>query len=257
MEYGDRIRDSLPINLPYEGIVAEAYDCWLPPSRDYEDRPFYREAIERGGGPALELGCGNGRLLVGYRAAGLDVEGVDSSHDMLAICRAHADAAGIDLTLHLADWTTLALPRRYATIYNPAGSFMLIHDADEARRALAAWMAHLAPGGQLLVGGGVPWGDFEAEWQWRIRRSATRERDGVTFMVDEAVRCDLDAQLQHVVNRHEVWDANGRLVTTLLRRMCLRWWMANQLETLFEECGAARVRRIGSDHEYVVIGYAP
>ena len=175
---------------------------------------------------------------------------------MLAICHAHADAAGVDLTLHLADWTTLSLPRRYATIYNPAGSFMLIHREDDARRALRAWIAHLAPGGQLLVGGGVPWTEFEAEWQWRIRRSATRERDGVTFMVHEAVRCDLEAQLQHVVNRHEVWDFDGRLVTALLRRMCLHWWTATQMQALLEECGAARVRKIGSDDEYVAIGYA-
>ena len=68
---------------------------------------------------------------------------------MLAICRAHADAAGIELTLHRADWTTFDLPRRYATIYNPAGSFSLIQDDDEARRALTTWMRHLAPGGRL------------------------------------------------------------------------------------------------------------
>ena len=96
---------------------------------------MYRGAIERGGGPALELGCGNGRLLVRYRIAGLDVEGVDSSADMLAICRAHADAAGLSVTLHCADWTTFDLPRRYATIYNPAGSFMLIARRRQAARA--------------------------------------------------------------------------------------------------------------------------
>ncbi len=256
MDYGSRIRDDLPVNLPYDGVVAEAYDCWLPPGRDYQDREFYREAIKRGDGPALELGCGNGRLLVGYRAEGLDVEGVDSSYDMLAICRGHADAAGVDLTLHLADWTTLALARRYATIYNPAGSFMLIHRADAARRAIDVWLSHLAPGGRLFVGGGVPWADFEAEWQWRIRRSATRERDGVTFMVHEALWCDVDAQLQHVVNRHEVWDADGRLLTTFVRRMCLRWWTGYQLESLMRDCGATRVRMIGTDDEYVAIGSA-
>ena len=133
MDLGNRIRDDLAVNRAYDGLVAEAYDCWLSPEREYEDRDFYREAIQRGGGPALELGCGNGRLLIGYREMGLDVEGVDSSHDMLAICGAHAAVAGIDITLHHADWTTLELPRRYATIYNPAGSFMLIDDVDDAR----------------------------------------------------------------------------------------------------------------------------
>jgi SAM-dependent methyltransferase len=256
MDYGSRIRDDLPVNAPYDGLVAEAYDTWLPPSRDYRDRAFYRDAIERGNGPALELGCGNGRLLVGYRAQGLDVEGVDSSYDMLAICNEHAAAAGVDVTLHLADWTGLALSRRYATIYNPAGSFSLIHHPDDARRALTAWIAHLAPGGRLYLDGGVPRGDFEAEWQWRVRRTGTRERDGVTFLVDEAVWCDVDDQLQHILNRHEVWDADGRLVTTFVRRFCLRWWTGSQLNALMRECGATRVEMVGSDDEYFAIGSA-
>jgi SAM-dependent methyltransferase len=255
MDVGDRVRDSLPVNLPYDGLVAEAYDTWLPPDREYQDRAFYRDAIEQGGGPALELGCGNGRLLVGFRAAGLDVEGVDSSYDMLAICAGHARDAGVDLTLHLADWTELGLERRYATIYNPAGSFMLIDDEDVARRALTAWLAHLAPGGRLYVGGGVPWADFDEGWGWRIRRSATRPRDGVTFMVHEAVHCDLDDQLQHVINRHEVWDAEGTLVTTFLRRHRMRWLTGGQMESLLRECGAKHVRMIGTDDEYVAIGW--
>jgi hypothetical protein len=157
------------------------------------------------------------------------------------------------VTLHLADWTRLALPRRYATIYNPAGSFMLIDDLDDARRALSTWLAHLAPGGQLYVGGGVPWTDFEQAWGWRIRRSGTRASDGVTFMVHEAVQCDLEEQLQHVINKHEVWDADGRLVTTFVRRHRMRWWTGGQLESLLRECGATHVRLIGGDDEYVAI----
>lgn len=117
MDVGDRVRDALPVNAHYDGLIAQAYDCWLPPDGDYDDRDMYREAIERGDGPALELGCGNGRLLLDYRNRGLDVDGLDSSADMLAICR--ADAAGVDVTLHHADWTSLDLPRRYATIYTP------------------------------------------------------------------------------------------------------------------------------------------
>jgi len=38
------------------------------------------------GGAALELGCGTVRLLLRFVAADLDVEGVDSSSDMLALC---------------------------------------------------------------------------------------------------------------------------------------------------------------------------
>jgi hypothetical protein len=173
---------------------------------------------------------------------------------MLEICRRHARDAGLDVTLHLADWTTLALPRRYTTIYNPAGSFTLIHDVDDTRRAVSRWLAHLAPGGRLYITCDVPRADFDEGWGWRVRRSGTRATDGVTFMVHEAVHCYRDAQLQDILNRHEVWDAEGRLVTTYVRRMRLRWWNRAQLDALLRECGATHVDLVGDDDEFVAIG---
>lgn len=175
----------------------------------------------------------------------------------LAICRAHADAAGVTVTLHHADWTTFDLPQRYATIYNPAGSFSLIDDDTRARQTLTTWMRHLAPGGNLLVTMGIPRADFDAAWEWKVRRSATRASDGVTFMVHEAMRCDVPAQLVHSLHRHDVWDADGKLVTAFMRRHRLRWWTRNQLEELLLESGAARVRFLGDDDEFVAIAEAP
>ncbi|HTD51209.1 MAG TPA: class I SAM-dependent methyltransferase, partial [Acidimicrobiia bacterium] len=214
-------------------------------------------AIERGDGPALELGCGNGRLLLRYRIAGLDVEGIDRASDMLAICRAHADAAGVAVTLHCADWIAFDLGRQFATIYNPAGSFMLIDDEHQAREALSTWMRHLARNGQLLIAMDIPRADFDAQWEWRVRRSATRPDDGVTFMVHEAVTCDVDAQIQHVLHRHEVWDAQGQLVTTFVRRHRLRWWTAAQLDAALRDSGAAHVQVVGTADEFVVVASVP
>ena len=257
MDIDDRVRDALVVNEPYDDLVAQAYDTWLPHDAAYGDATFFRSAIERGSGPALELGCGNGRLLLQYVAAGLDVEGIDSSADMLAICARHAESMSLAVTLHHADWTSFEFPKRYSTIYNPAGSFSLIDDDDAARQALTRWIRHLAPGGRLLVAMGVPRADFEAQWEWRVRRSATRESDGVTFMVHEAVRCDVDAQACHNLQRHELWDTNGRLVTTFMRRHRLRWWTAEQMERMLLESGAASVRRFGTDDEFIIVATAP
>jgi SAM-dependent methyltransferase len=257
VDLDDRVRDALPVNLPYEGLVAEAYDVWLPVDGRYEDPPWYERAIREGAGPALELGCGNGRLLIGYVAAGLDVEGVDSSADMLAACQANAAARAVTVTTHLADWTTLALDRRFATVYNPAGSFTLIDDLDQARAALAAWTAHLRPGGRLIVTAGVPAPDPAGDWAWRVRRSATRMADGATFMVHEAVCLDPDAQLQHVLNRHEVWAADGSLVTTFVRRHRLRWWTRAQLEAELRAVGLVEVVTLGDDEGFLALGTAP
>ncbi len=256
MDVDDLVRDAIPVNQPYSGLLAEAYDAWLPPDGRYTDRGHYRRAIERQGGNALELGCGNGRLLLQYRAEGIDVEGVDASSDMLEICQAHADEQGLSVTLHHADWLTLDLGRRYATIYNPAGSFSLIHDLDAAHQALAVWRAHLTPGGQLLISNGVPRPDVADKWEWRVRRSATRPADGVTFMVHEAGRTDAAAQVQHVLNRHEVWDADGLLVTTYLRRHILRWWTPEQLADALRDTGYRDVTTFGTDDGYLAVGRA-
>ncbi len=256
MDLDDLVRDSLPVNRPYDGLVAEAYDVWLPPDGRYDDRDLYRDLIRDGDGPALELGCGNGRLLVGYLADGLDVEGVDSSADMLTICRGHAQAAGRSVTLHHGDWTSLHLERQYATLYNPAGSFSLLDDEDDARAALRAWRSHLSPGGRLVIAMWTPEPEREGRtrppWVWHVRRSATRAADGVTFMVHQAVRGDHAAQVQHTLDRHEVWDADGVLRTTYLRRHRIRWWTAGQLGALLRDCGYREVEPVGSERDFVV-----
>ena len=50
----------------------------------------YARFIAGFGEPALELGCGDGEPLLDLRAMGLDVEGLDSSADMLDRCRTAA-----------------------------------------------------------------------------------------------------------------------------------------------------------------------
>jgi SAM-dependent methyltransferase len=256
MGYDERISDLIPANQPYAGLVAQAYDTWMPPNRDDSDVAIYRSAIERAGGAALELGCGNGRLLIGYARDGLNVEGVDSSADMLALCAAHGREAGLDLTLHHADWLTLELGRTYSTIYNPAGSFSLIADDDDAHSALVAWQLHLEPTGQLLIAMGIPTADFDSQYEWRIRRSGTRPSDGVTFMVHEAVSVDVDAQVQHIFNRHEVWSADGDLMTTFVRRFRLRWWTPEQLEAMLRACDFVDVRTRGADDAFIAVARA-
>jgi len=255
MDEWPRVRDEIPTNASYD-FVADAYDTWMPHTAPYFDDAYYRRAIERGAGPALEIACGTGRLLVRYAVAGLDVEGVDNSPEMLAACARNAVAAGVQLTLHNADVTTLALERRYATIYNPAGSFSLHDRRDVAEPALRCWRDHLRPGGKLYVSMGVPRADFGANYEWRIRRSATRA-DGITFMTHEAVQCDVDAQLETIINRHERYDANGALVDTHLRRAQLRWWERDQLEAAFAACGLREVHSVGDNDNFVTVGAAP
>jgi SAM-dependent methyltransferase len=119
----------------YRGLVAEAWDLLRGDTSAWPDRSFYRTIVELGRGPALDIGCGTGRLLLDYLAAGLDVDGVDNSPEMLALCRAKATAAGIDVhgRLFEQEMDKLALKRRYATIFVPSSTFQLLTDTIAAR----------------------------------------------------------------------------------------------------------------------------
>ncbi|HYO42165.1 MAG TPA: class I SAM-dependent methyltransferase [Candidatus Limnocylindrales bacterium] len=83
-----------------------------------EELAYYRGAIERYGEPALDLGCGTGRLLVALLATGLDVDGLDVSADMLAAARRVGEAHGLAMDGRLARgaFHELAPARRYRTI---------------------------------------------------------------------------------------------------------------------------------------------
>jgi SAM-dependent methyltransferase len=256
VELNELVKDTIPINEPYDGLVAEAYDVWLPPDPSWDELRYYRHALAEG--PALELGCGNGRLLLGYVAEGFDVDGVDSSADMLAICRAHADERGLEVALHEADWITLDLGRRYQTLYNPAGSFALIHELDAAHAALSAWRTHLEPGGRLMLSmGAMPEKDRNANWEWRIRRTGTRKTDGVTFMAHEALHADSDGQIQDTLQRYDVWEPDGSLRTSFVRRSRLRWWTQEQLEAALRDTGYVDVASGGTEAAFMTVGRAP
>jgi trans-aconitate methyltransferase len=248
-----RLRDTIAVDLPYEGWVADAYELFMPYDAEYADDRVFRRILEAADGTALELACGTGRLLVRYRAAGIDVEGVDVSPDMLAICRGNAAAAGVDVVLHQAGIAPLSLGRTYDTLYCPAGSFMLFHDREVALDALRSYNPHLEAGGTLAIAMGVPWTDMNANYEWRVRRTATNPADGVTVMVHEAVHTDRSAQLLDSYLRYEWWDADGRIVDQRIRRHRLRWWYRDEITRTLDEIGYVDVRVDGDDDGYVVL----
>ena len=69
--------------------------------------------------------------------------------------------------------------------------------------------------------------------------------DGRTIVVNEAVRADDEHRLIVVLDRVEVYDGQGRLVTTELRRHHLRWWRQAEFDEILRRVGFVEVRSDG------------
>jgi SAM-dependent methyltransferase len=132
----------------YTGIVAELY---APLRSAVPDPEPYAHFIARSGQPALELGCGDGDPILELRARGIDVEGLDSSGDMLQRCREAARKRGIDVVLHEQPMQTMRLGKQYQSIYLAGPTFTLLPDDKAAAETLGRVRDHLLPGGAALI----------------------------------------------------------------------------------------------------------
>jgi SAM-dependent methyltransferase len=221
----------------YSGILADLYDLWASQWMDY-DTAAYQRAMQELPGRALELGCGTGRLLLPYLRAGLPVEGLDASADMLAICRAKVEQAGLIAVVHQQDMQGFALPPAYTTIYVAARSFGLLTNRDDVRATLQCCYQHLEPGGQLLIALSVPWDHITRSSQpdWVMAGMTTRPQDGATVMCHRAIRYDVVDQVSTTWLKYEIYH-NDVLAETYQRIAMQRWYYPYEFRLLLEQAG--------------------
>ena len=152
----------------HHGLVAR---WWAEFNLDGPQIDFFRPFVESGQ-PALDVACGTGRLLIPYLGAGLDVDGCDISHDMLALCRERAEREELSPpTLYAQPVHELDLPRRYRTIVF-CGGLGLGGEREHDLEGLRRLHRHLEPGGTLVLDNDPPYADTH---RWRYWLAKERE----------------------------------------------------------------------------------
>jgi SAM-dependent methyltransferase len=131
---------------------AEIYDYQYPGAHDL---PLWLSLAQEAGGPALELACGTGRLLLPMARAGVHITGLDLSPHMLAVCRRKlaVEPADVQARVRLleASMADFSLDDRFGLVYIPARSFQALLARDDQRGCLEACRRHLRPGGRLAI----------------------------------------------------------------------------------------------------------
>ena len=144
----------------HHGLVAR---WWAEFNHGGEDIEYFRRAIEKSGEPALDAGCGAGRLLLPLLRAGIDADGSDTSRDMLEWCRKGAESEGLSATLYPQAMHELDLPRRYRTIV-VCGAFGLGGTRAQDLEGLRRIHRHLESGGSLVMDHHLP--NLESAGSW-------------------------------------------------------------------------------------------
>ncbi len=189
--------------------IARFYDVDMARNMAFDDVSFYHAQCLRGPGPVVELGCGNGRILLDLLAAGIDACGVDASAGMLADLSSKAAARGLPVRAARMDIRALGLRPGQGVVLLPYSLVTYLTADEDVVRLLAALHALLQPGGRCMIDAFIPrprtanddlvldyrrpFGEMVlARWKRITALSATVNRIERRYVVEDAGRAVLE-----------------------------------------------------------------
>src|SRR5918998_1137161 len=133
----------------FAGRVAEHYD---ESSAEVFDPAVVGPAVDllaelAGGGAALELGIGTGRLALPLSERGVPVHGIDLSPDMVA--RLRAEPGGQRIPVTIGDFATTRVDGTFSVVYLVFNTVMNLTSQEDQVACFANAAGHLRPGGHF------------------------------------------------------------------------------------------------------------
>lgn len=237
----------------YRGLIAKSWDLLRGDTSQWADRYFFWGVIVESGTPALDVGCGTGRLLLDYLSDGLEVEGVDVSPEMLNLLLDKAHQDGMDPVVYLQAMEALDLPRKYRTIIVPSSSIQLVIDLNQAEGVIERFYAHLEPGGTLamsfmLLFDGDPQESGTRTSDWELVGEETRPSDGAIVRRWTRSTFDFESQLESTKDRYEILKG-GEVIESdeYSRSPATRWYTQDESVELLRRSGFENIQMF---HEF-------
>ena len=206
------VRGASPLTMAgtYDRI-ARFYDVDMGQNMRFDDVAFYADRCERQRGAVLELGCGNGRVLLPLLARGLDAVGVDASAPMLGELSRKAVKASLPVRAIRADARRLPLRPGFATVLCPYSLVTYMTTRDDVNALLAGARAVLAPRGLLVIDAFVP----RPVAAQREHALDYRRPFGAFTLVRSKRVTPLPDGINRIERRYELAAHDGRIVETV------------------------------------------
>ncbi|KZE69304.1 methyltransferase [Fictibacillus phosphorivorans] len=232
----------------YGPLCTEVYDQTKKVGQSFGgDIEYYTNRLKENGGRTLEVMVGSGRVIIPLLEAGLDVDGMDYSGEMLASCQHRLHEKGLAARLFESDLQNLNLQKKYSNIIIPGGSFLLIEKREESLQALKQIFNHLEDGGKLILDIFLPTDQFEAG---RVIRTLTVNcpNGDIITMEDKQIEVNFLEQYKVSYLKYEKWR-EGSLIQTELQRFAIRWYGIDEFKLILESVGFKEVS-VSADFEF-------
>jgi SAM-dependent methyltransferase len=217
----------------YGDRIAAIYDSFVAPAVESTTQAAVAFLAElAGGGPALELGIGTGRIALPLAERGVAVHGIDASEAMLA--RLSEKPGGAELPVTIGDFADVGVEGKFKLIYVVFNTFFGLLSQDEQLRCFANVAAHLELEGHFVIESFVP----DPTLFDRGQRVST------TLVDVDRVRLDAtrhDPVAQRVTTQHVHIGKDG----IMLLPVQLRYAWPSELDLMARLAGLRLVHRFG------------
>ena len=212
--------------------VAHLYDVDMAQNMRFDDVGFYVRACVANGGRALEIGCGNGRILLELMSHGIDAIGIDRSQKMLAALIGKASDRALHARVCAMDARNLGFDTRFDVVLCPYSLITYMASDVDAVRMLDQIAGVLNRNGRVVVDAFVP---------RPVQRSSEFTRDYVRPFGEHALvrskritpRSD---RVNRIERRYEIVSTDGTMIERIDTREDIRVYTRDQLIDLLSRC---------------------
>jgi SAM-dependent methyltransferase len=229
---------------------AEYYDLF---TEWREDIGFFVTVAKQYGGPVLEVGCGTGRVTRHIAAAGIGIDGLDSSPERLRIAGEGLPAES-GVKLFCQDMRAFRLPVPYRLAMLPYRVLQELATTAEKIQCLSCVRDHLEEGGLVLIDNYNPSIPMLARDPATSARVMEKPGPGgeIIQRTDRVVSRDYLSQTQQLEVIYDVRHADGRTEHYVIPYET-SYMFRFELEHLLARCGFT-VREIWGGFDFEPFG---